>query len=73
MVSCLPIATASDRWSQEETQWSINTREPLAVECGLQLFHLSIANSTEAIFSDNLIALVYLLKRGVLVLQFSTP
>ena len=25
----LPIATASDRWSQEEAQWSINVKEPL--------------------------------------------
>ena len=59
----------------EEAQGSINAREPLAVECGLQHFHLSVASSAGAIFLDNLTALAYLRKwgggGGDLVLRFA--
>ena len=57
-------ATASGFWSLEEAQLSINARELLAVEYGLRHFHLLVANSTVAIFSDNSTALAYLRNQG---------
>ena len=56
--------TTSGLWSQEEARLSINARELLAVEYGLWHFHLLVANSTVAVFSDNSTALAYLRKQG---------
>ena len=57
--------TASGRWSPEESQLSISTRELLAVAYGLLRFQYLVANSTVAVFSDNSTALAYLHKQGV--------
>ena len=57
-------ATASGLWSPEESLLSIHARELLAVEYGLRHFHLLVANSTVAVFSDNSTALAYLRKQG---------
>ena len=43
---------------------SINARELLAVEYGLQHFQLLVSNSTVAVFADNSTALAYLRKQG---------
>ena len=55
---------ASGPWSLEEVELSINARELLAVEYGLQYFAPQIMNSTVALFMDNSTVIAYLRNQG---------
>ena len=55
---------ASDLWSLQERDLSINARELLAVERVLLHFALQLANSTFAVFADNSTAVAYLHNQG---------
>ena len=55
---------ASGPWSLEEAELSINVRELLAVEYGLQYFAPQISNSTVALFADSSTAVAYLRNQG---------
>ena len=55
---------ASDLWSPQERDLSINARELLAVEKVLLHFAPQLANSTFAVFADNSTAVSYLRNQG---------
>ena len=58
--------TASGLWDASEAQLSINARELLAVRRGLLHFQSSLVGKTVAVFCDNVTAVAYLRKEGVM-------
>ena len=54
----------SGTWSREEARLSINMRELMAVQLGLQQFEHLLLGKTVAIFCDNVTAVAYLRRQG---------
>ena len=54
----------SGRWSPQDADLSINTRELLAMERGLNHFAPQLIDSTVSVFVDNSTAIAYLCKQG---------
>ena len=60
----LDCQVASGLWDPQQTAWSINARELLAVQLGLFQFRSALRGRTVAVFCVNTTALTYLRKEG---------